>query len=338
MAADIRATGITFFGAGIVIGAVTQVLGLVLSALHLLTTGLRELIGSFASFGGDSDVLYDISIATFARTATSGECSDESLKADLGDPDAFIIEGRCEAGWVYAGRCAGSECGDHQVIARIVDGRWTIVTGFPTAMCRGEVAAMGAPAAILERIIGNLPDSADGRRALVGGHGDPDGSGIGTAHFGDAPGALGYITGLFGPVTHDSGWTTVDGCEYTEERRVSWSDLVIRFAGDADGRRFVGYEYYWDDGDPPVPLDLRTDRGLGIADSVGSFTALYPDAEYEPSDYYFVPNEIQGSCMGALARHRKHREWPNKLRRVRIAANARKVDIAVLQWPLPETA
>ena len=76
VAADILASGYSSVFAGAVIAAIATVVGLVLTAVNLLVTGLRELWDTFASFSGDDDVYYDIGIgvdlpATF--TPRSGE-------------------------------------------------------------------------------------------------------------------------------------------------------------------------------------------------------------------------------------------------------------------------
>ena len=60
--ADIEQSGITFFAAGIVLAAIGAAVGFVLSAAHLLITGVREIWDSFASFGGRSNPIYLIAL------------------------------------------------------------------------------------------------------------------------------------------------------------------------------------------------------------------------------------------------------------------------------------
>jgi hypothetical protein len=149
--ADFQESGINFFASGLIIEAGATVIGAVLTALHLIVSGLRELWDTFASFGGDDDVHYDIAMRSRAAPAFD-ECSPGVLRRDLG-AEAHVIGDACKGGWAYVGRCLAPEgCGDHEIIARYRGDRWELVVGFPTTMCRGELAAQGAPPLILDQV------------------------------------------------------------------------------------------------------------------------------------------------------------------------------------------
>ena len=179
-----------------------------------------------------------------------GVCTDEAIAADLGDPDAYVIDGLCENGWVYAGRCRGDECGDHQVIARVTDGRWSVFTGFPTPLCRQDVVDAGAPRRIVDRI--NWSCDAVGSDVLrVGSSGDD------VRRLQVALASLGYdldtsgVDAQFGPAT--------------EAARTSMAD---RHRSGRDGRRHrrrahrsgKGRYSLCPDRDPVLPHRLRRQR------------------------------------------------------------------------------
>jgi hypothetical protein len=62
MKADLDASGVAFFGSGVIISAVATAVGFVLAAAHLILSGAREVWDSVASFGGSSDTIYDIKV------------------------------------------------------------------------------------------------------------------------------------------------------------------------------------------------------------------------------------------------------------------------------------
>lgn len=63
MKADWTDVGLNFLGAGVVVSAAGVVIGAILDALNLLTSGVRYIWDQFASFGGNSDPVYDIQLA-----------------------------------------------------------------------------------------------------------------------------------------------------------------------------------------------------------------------------------------------------------------------------------
>ncbi|MFZ4519688.1 MAG: hypothetical protein ACOYOP_14960 [Microthrixaceae bacterium] len=66
MKADLVESGPGLFGLGVLLSAIGTVVGAVLTAAHLVTTGIREIWDGLASFGGNSNPIYDIRIATAA--------------------------------------------------------------------------------------------------------------------------------------------------------------------------------------------------------------------------------------------------------------------------------
>jgi hypothetical protein len=71
MKADLEASGVRFFGFGVVVSAVGTVTGAVLTAVHLITTGAREIWDTVAKYSGDSDGIYDIWLRTAVESPTS---------------------------------------------------------------------------------------------------------------------------------------------------------------------------------------------------------------------------------------------------------------------------
>ena len=91
MTADLKEVGNLMFGAGALLQVIGGVVGLVLSAVHLLVTGARELWDSFATFGGKSNVAYKIRIK---RTPTS------TSRANLPDGyQVFALTTPAEPNW-----------------------------------------------------------------------------------------------------------------------------------------------------------------------------------------------------------------------------------------------
>lgn len=66
MTADLKASGIKMFAAGVVLKSVAFIVGGILTAVNLIVSGLREIWDSIASFGGKSDSVYDIKISVAA--------------------------------------------------------------------------------------------------------------------------------------------------------------------------------------------------------------------------------------------------------------------------------
>jgi hypothetical protein len=60
--ADIAQTGIAMFAVGLTLAAIGVAVGFVLSAAHLLITGIREIWDSVASFGGRSNPIYTVAL------------------------------------------------------------------------------------------------------------------------------------------------------------------------------------------------------------------------------------------------------------------------------------
>lgn len=69
---DLKATGMNFFGAGIVLQGVVGAISLILTAANLLVTAVRQIWDDVASFAGKSDNVYDIVIRTPQPELTLG--------------------------------------------------------------------------------------------------------------------------------------------------------------------------------------------------------------------------------------------------------------------------
>lgn len=67
MQADMNDTGARMFGLGAVLAAVGAIVGTILTATHLIVTGLREIWDSFATIGGRSIPIYDIRVVSPRR-------------------------------------------------------------------------------------------------------------------------------------------------------------------------------------------------------------------------------------------------------------------------------
>jgi hypothetical protein len=62
MQADIESTGVRFFGIGVLLSLVGAVASAVLTAMHIIITGMREIWDEIASFSGPDDAFYDLRI------------------------------------------------------------------------------------------------------------------------------------------------------------------------------------------------------------------------------------------------------------------------------------
>ncbi|WP_104526040.1 hypothetical protein [Blastococcus atacamensis] len=95
---------VTFFAKAVVLATVATVVSLVYSALNLLITGVREIVDSIASFGGRSDPIYDIVLATPKPTDPYAVRFDGigdftlSLTADDLSARGFVNEGNLYEG------------------------------------------------------------------------------------------------------------------------------------------------------------------------------------------------------------------------------------------------
>lgn len=79
----------------------------------------------------------------------SAPATCDDLRRDLGD-GASAIDGRCERGWAYVDT---GDLGDSQLVARVVDDRWTPVVVFPTPfLCADDLFAAGAPASVVDGV------------------------------------------------------------------------------------------------------------------------------------------------------------------------------------------
>lgn len=72
------------FAAGVLIGMVGAAVGAILTAVHLLVTGARELWDEIASFGGKSDPQYDIQIRVKAACLSATEFAKNAYPFDTG--------------------------------------------------------------------------------------------------------------------------------------------------------------------------------------------------------------------------------------------------------------
>jgi hypothetical protein len=134
MKADYGEAGVTMWGLGTVLSAVATVVGLVLTAVNLLVTGAREILDSFAAFGGKSMPIYDVRI-----TGPAG--------FDVASLKSAWVPGLCQhpAGNLVDGKLPGIEPNMGEVSLAITDrvsGGKTLVTG--------DVTGDGAPDAVVE--------------------------------------------------------------------------------------------------------------------------------------------------------------------------------------------
>ncbi len=67
MQADIKDTGVRMFGLGVVLAAIGVIVGAILTATHLIVTGLRGIWDSFATIGGRSIPIYNIQVVSPRR-------------------------------------------------------------------------------------------------------------------------------------------------------------------------------------------------------------------------------------------------------------------------------
>lgn len=85
MKADIQESGVAFYAIGIVLTAIGKVTGFVLTAANLLISGAREIYDEIASFGGQSDALYDI-ILQSDITVQTGSANEFAVTKTIGLP------------------------------------------------------------------------------------------------------------------------------------------------------------------------------------------------------------------------------------------------------------
>jgi len=131
MKADIEETGITFFAMGIVLAAIGTVVSAVLTAAHLVLTGLREVYDGLASFGGNSDAVYDIALV---RPRPTPENTTVSLDGFGAVPwGASQADAEAALGSVFTTQDLGGGCSQASLDAfpgltfGIQDGRLTVV-------------------------------------------------------------------------------------------------------------------------------------------------------------------------------------------------------------------
>jgi len=109
--------------------------------------------------------------------------------------------------------------------------------------------------------------------------------GVGDARFATVPDdVVGYISGVLGTPTADSGWVAAveRRCPGTEVRSVAWGDLSLLF-GDASnlttGRRhFFAWSFGPTSGAAISPAGLHTPEGIGVGSTVAELRAAYPAA------------------------------------------------------------
>jgi len=71
--------------------------------------------------------------------AAPSECDASAISIHLGQQLNVV---RCYGDWAYVD--AGG-LGDAQSLLRLVDGRWTRYTGFPSSICRDQARMAGVP-------------------------------------------------------------------------------------------------------------------------------------------------------------------------------------------------
>lgn len=87
--------------------------------------------------------------STTSASAQATPCSSSSIAGDLG-AGSTVVDGACESGWAVVDICDDEPCGDSWVLASHQGGAWSIVTGFPTGLCRSDLSAQGAPDRVLD--------------------------------------------------------------------------------------------------------------------------------------------------------------------------------------------
>jgi len=110
VAADVGQSGIAFWGLGVVLSAVGAAVGAVLTAAHLILTGIREIWDSVASLGGNSSSIYNIRIRSRMALSTPIACGDLTFTSQTEDgaSDILVTGLSCELAADFIRRVARS--------------------------------------------------------------------------------------------------------------------------------------------------------------------------------------------------------------------------------------
>jgi hypothetical protein len=77
--------------------------------------------------------------ASASPTAAATDCDAAAISSDLGY--TYTVE-RCHGDWALIDT---GGLGDSISLARLVDGKWTSYTAFPTGICKAQAEADGVP-------------------------------------------------------------------------------------------------------------------------------------------------------------------------------------------------
>jgi hypothetical protein len=133
---------------------------------------------------------------------------------------------------------------------------------------------------------------------------------LGEAKFGDDPDAtIGYLSGLLGSPTADTGWLDPESamlvCERDSFRQVEWGVLRVEFGSpsvySADSARFIGWDYGTDGRLGEDPEGIITGLGVGLGARVDELLAAYPTTElFDGEEGNFPPSFTEAGGLSGF--------------------------------------